>query len=429
MVKIQRSAVALVVLGMLILPATANALAGPVSLGSAASFAVLGGSTVTNTGPTLVTGDLGVSPGTAVTGFPPGVLIGTLSAGDAVAAQAQVDLTSAYNNAAGQAPDAAVSALGGLTLTPGVYSAPSSMGLTGTLTLDAQGDPNALWLFQAGSTLTTASASTVRSINGAQSCNVFWQIGSSATLGTNSNFGGSILALTSITVTTGVTIDGRALAINGAVTMDTNAIARSECAVVPEPTPTPTPTPTRRRHRQPSRRRHPSRRPSPPRRRRRPLHPRRADADPDTHGRADPDAEPRPDATATPTPEPTAEPTPTPSDATLVVVPVPPVATPAPEADLVLPPVGVPAPTPPATDTSPIFVAGPSDDVMFALVAGASVFLLAFLLDTQPRRRDVDRQRQSREADLGRRRGGYPSPVGDARCDANASRNPLRTQP
>lgn len=196
-------------------------------LGSAQSFAVLGGSTVTNTGPTLVTGDLGVWPGTAITGFPPGVVNGTIHASDAVAHQAQNDVTIAYNALAGMAPNQALTGtdLGGLTLTPGVYFFASSAFLTGTLTLDAMGDPNAMFVFQMGSTLITASNSAVATINGADGCNIYWQVGSSATLGTGTSFEGNILALTSITLTTGANIlDGRALARNGAVTMDSNAI-------------------------------------------------------------------------------------------------------------------------------------------------------------------------------------------------------------
>jgi len=216
-----------------------------VGLGTARSFAVLAGSTVTNTGPTVVTGDLGVSPGTAITGFPPGLVIGTQHAADAVAAQAQSDLTVAYNDAAGRPCDSNRSGqdLGGRTFTDGTYCYDSSAQLTGTVTLNGQGDPDAVFIFQIGSTLTTASASTVDLINGAKACNVFWQVGSSATLGTNSTFVGNILALESITVTTGATIDGRALARNGAVTLDDNVITRAVCAV-PAPTPTPTPPPS-----------------------------------------------------------------------------------------------------------------------------------------------------------------------------------------
>jgi hypothetical protein len=211
--------------------------APPVPLGTADNFAVLAGSAVTNTGPTVVTGDLGLSPGTSVTGFPPGTVNGTQHVTDAVAGQAQTDLTTAYNDAAAQAPTGTVSAdLGGQTLTPGVYNSASSLGLTGALTLDAQGNANAVFIFQAGSTLTTASASSVNLVNGAQACNVFWQVGSSATLGTTSTFRGTILALTSITLTTGATVDGRVLARNAAVTLDTNTITRSTCASA---TPTP----------------------------------------------------------------------------------------------------------------------------------------------------------------------------------------------
>jgi type VI secretion system secreted protein VgrG len=209
-----------------------------VSLGAAESFAVLGGQTVTNTGPTVVSGDLGVSPGSAVTGFPPGIVVdGEVHAADALAAQAQAqaDLTSVYNDAAGQASDANIAGdLGGLTLTPGVYTAASSIGLTGTLTLDGQGDPNSVFIFQVGSTLTTASGSDIALINGAVAGNVYLQVGSSATLGTGSSFAGTIMALTSITVTTGVSVEGRVLARNGAVTLDTNTINRPPAAL-PEP--------------------------------------------------------------------------------------------------------------------------------------------------------------------------------------------------
>ncbi|WP_030771848.1 ice-binding family protein, partial [Streptomyces sp. NRRL F-2664] len=214
-------------------PTRAHAIATPVPLGTAASFAVLAGSEITNTGPTVITGDLGVSPGTAISGFPPGIVNGTIHSGpvDPVGLQAKNDLVVAYNNAAGQSTDAILPPdAGGLTLVPGVYTAPSTLGLTGTLTLDAQGDPNAVWVFQVGSSLTTASSSSVSLINGGSPCNVFWQIGSSATLGTETDFIGTIMALTSISLTTGADIDGRALARNGAVTMDTNVINRGSCA-------------------------------------------------------------------------------------------------------------------------------------------------------------------------------------------------------
>ena len=208
----------------------------PVGPGTADSFAVLAGSTVTNTGPSTVNGDLGVSPGTAVTGFPPGTVNGTIHAADAVAGQAQSDLTTAYNDAAGRTPPVSVSGdLGGLTLTPGVYKSASSLGLTGALTLDAQGDPNAVFIFQVGSTLTTASGSQMNLINGAQPCNVFWQIGSSATLGSSSVFVGNILALTSISINDSVTIAGRALARNGAVTLINDTITAAKCAPIVTP--------------------------------------------------------------------------------------------------------------------------------------------------------------------------------------------------
>jgi cell division septation protein DedD len=231
----------------------------PVGLGTAASFAVLAGTTVTNTGPSSISGDLGVSPGTAVTGFPPGTVSnGTIHSADGVAAGAQSDLTTAYNDAAGRSPTANVPAFigAGQTLAPGVYKASSSLDVGGSLTLDAGGDPNAVFIFQAPSTLVTDSASSVILTDGAQACNVFWQVGSSATLGTSSAFTGSILALTSISVETGDTIAGRALARNGAVTLDDDTITSSTCATTPPPTPTPTtatptsttsatPTPTR----------------------------------------------------------------------------------------------------------------------------------------------------------------------------------------
>ncbi|GGO58589.1 hypothetical protein GCM10012287_57080 [Streptomyces daqingensis] len=226
-------AVLLIAFGAVALtPSNANAVATAVGLGTADSYGVLGGQSVTNTGPSVVSGDLGVSPGSAISGFPPGTVLGTIHQNDAHAAQAQADLTTAYNNAAGQACDDDLTGqdLGGLTLVPGVYCFDSSAQLTGDLTLDAEGDPNAVWVFQIGSTLTTASSSNVNLINGASPCNVFWQVGSSATLGTDTDFVGTIMALTSITLNTGADINGRALARNGSVTMDTNNVNASNCA-------------------------------------------------------------------------------------------------------------------------------------------------------------------------------------------------------
>jgi len=213
------------------------------TLGTAGNFAVLAGSTATNTGSSVINGgDVGVSPGTALTGFTPGIIVPpyTIHAGDAVAMQAQNDLSIAYNAAAALTPTQNLTGqdLGGLTLLPGVYFFSSSAQLTGTLTLNNLGDPNALFVFQIGSTLTTASNSSVVSINGGSipGSNVFWQVGSSATLGTGTAFEGHILALTDITLDAGATIlDGSALARNGAVTLDTNLITNAVTSV-PEPT-------------------------------------------------------------------------------------------------------------------------------------------------------------------------------------------------
>ena len=202
-----------------------------VGLGTAESFALLAGSAATNTGPSTIGGDLGVAPGSALTGVPPATVNGTVHVADAVAGQAHSDLTIAYDDAAGRTPALAMSGdLGGLTLTRGVYRSGSSLGLTGVLTLDAQGDPDSVFVFQAGSTLITAAGSRVRLVNGAQPCNVFWQVGSSATLGTSSTFVGTILALTSISMNDGVTLEGRALARNGAVTLINDTITVARCA-------------------------------------------------------------------------------------------------------------------------------------------------------------------------------------------------------
>jgi hypothetical protein len=194
------------------------------------NFSVLAGSTITNTGSTVVSGDIGVSPGTAVTGFPPGLAGGTIHSADGAAAQAQAALTAGYTDAAGRSGGTTVAGdLVGQTFTAGVYKSTSSLAISGNVTLDAQGNPDAVFIFQISSTLTTASGSHIVLANNAKACNVFWQVGSSATLGTNSVFKGNILALTSITITTGADLEGRALARNGAVTLDTNVITGCTC--------------------------------------------------------------------------------------------------------------------------------------------------------------------------------------------------------
>ena len=220
------------VIALLLWTALSVCLDAQISLGpTVGTFGVLAGSTVTNTGNTLVTGNLGVSPGTAITGITgiapggPGLVSGTIHSADSAAAQAQSELTAAYNATAGAASTASKNGdLGGQTLFAGVYTASSSLGITGTVTLDAQNNANAQFIFQVGTALTANVGSSVNLINGALPANVFWQVGSSATVGTGASFSGNILAFSSISLGTNATLQGRALARNGAVTLLANTI-------------------------------------------------------------------------------------------------------------------------------------------------------------------------------------------------------------
>jgi LPXTG-motif cell wall-anchored protein len=208
-----------------------------VNLATAANYSVIGGQTVTNTGPSVLGLGLAVHPGTSAPGFPPGIVLGATDINNAVALQAESDLTAAYLDAASRPveftqtnPD-----LVGVTLAPGVYEATAKapLSLSGQLVLDGQGNPNAVFIFQTDSTLITGSGSSIVLLNGASECNIFWQIGSSATLATGSVFVGNILALTSVSVQTGVVVHGRALARNGSVTLDTDTFSVPDCTPSP----------------------------------------------------------------------------------------------------------------------------------------------------------------------------------------------------
>lgn len=214
------------------------------NLGTAAAASVVAGTTVTNTGSSSLSGNVDVSPGSAVTGFPPGVISGSTDAGDATAGTVEADVTAAYLAAMNTPATGTANAdLGGTTLTPGVYAASSGISLTGTVTLS--GDANSVFIFQSVAGLTTAPGSSVLLTGGVQACNVFWQIGSSATLGTTTAFVGNILALTSISLATGASLNGRALARNGGVTLQGNTITSPTCnAVTPTTTTTTTVPPT-----------------------------------------------------------------------------------------------------------------------------------------------------------------------------------------
>ncbi len=200
-----------------------------VNLRSAANFAVLAGSTVTSTGPTKINGGLGVSPGTAVTGFPPGIVNGNMHKGDPTSAQAEADLTTAYNDAMGRDhnPIAVAGNLGGQTLTPGLYKSTSSLAVSsGDLTLDARGDSRAVWIFQTASTFTMTTGRAIILTNGASAKHIFWAVGSSATLGTGCTFYGNILSHQAISMATGSVVTGRMLARIAAVTMESNTITK-----------------------------------------------------------------------------------------------------------------------------------------------------------------------------------------------------------
>ena len=201
-----------------------------VPLAGLTTLAVLAGSGITNTGATNITGDLGLSPGTSIGGFPPGILVGTQHINDATATQAKLDLTIAYNDAAGRTSTDIVTLsgnIGGLTLTPGLYKSTSSLAISsGDLTFDAKGDANAVFIIQMASSFTTTAGRQVILSGSAQAANIFWQVGSSATFGTTSVLKGTFLVKQSITFNTGATLDGRALTGTGAVSLAGNTIVK-----------------------------------------------------------------------------------------------------------------------------------------------------------------------------------------------------------
>lgn len=201
-----------------------------VLLTGATNFAILSGSAITNTGATTITGDIGLSPGSSIGGFPPGILIGTQYINDTIANKAKLDLTAAYNDAAGRTSTDIVTLsgnIGGLTLTPGLYKSTSSLAISsGDLTFDAKGNADAVFIIQIASTLTLTSDRKVILSGGALASNIFWQIGSSATFGTTSVFKGTVMAMQSITFNTGATLDGKALARIGGITMSGNTIVK-----------------------------------------------------------------------------------------------------------------------------------------------------------------------------------------------------------
>lgn len=239
-----------VLIVFLAISATSMADQPTINLGSTASFAVLAGTTITNTGPTTINGDaggnVGLHPGTDFTGLTDVTLSGTAHLGDAVALTAKNDLITAYDEAAGRTPVTTIATeLGGMTLKPGVYdSADGTFQITGTLTLDSEGDADAVFIFKTATTLITASDSAIELVNGARYCRIFWQVGSSATLGTNSHFVGHIFALTDIHAQNKATIQGQLLARNGEVTLDTNTITNGICATASAPTTEQTTAPT-----------------------------------------------------------------------------------------------------------------------------------------------------------------------------------------